>query len=234
MVEIASDLHTGSDHEPLCWEINEGGNQEGKTQQDLTRRWKFREPIKDDEKDEEDEWRQEWMNRLYPCGESRLLTPLEQISLFKSFLDDIFGQKRWSPRAKRWWTKELEEERDILAEARRTAPPSSDQFKQARNWWLRAIRKAKSEFVCVYVCLKSYCIQPRSAHDKLPTPLPSDEKHQPDGENPMTFEALQKNIKTKENKSEEQKRQYNLNTYITSKNHHLVVLDNTQYPTAPI
>jgi hypothetical protein len=71
--------------------------------------------------------------------------PLEQISLFKSFLDDIFGQKRWSPRAKRWWTKELEEERDILAEARRTTPPSSDQFKQARNRWLRAIRKAKRE-----------------------------------------------------------------------------------------
>jgi hemerythrin-like domain-containing protein len=50
----------------------------------------------------------------------------------------------------------------------------------------------------------------------------------------MTLKALQKNIKTKENKNQEQKRQYNLNTYITSKNHHLVVLDNTLYPTAPI
>jgi hypothetical protein len=57
----------------------------------------------------------------------------------------FFGQKRWSPRAKRWWTKELEEERDILAEARRTTAPSSDRFKQARNRWLRAIRKAKRE-----------------------------------------------------------------------------------------
>jgi hypothetical protein len=94
----------------LCWEIDEGGNKEWTTQQDLSPRWKIREPIKDDEKDEEDEWRQEWMNRLYLGGEPRLLMPLEQISLFKSFLDDIFGQKRWSPRAKRWWTKELEEE----------------------------------------------------------------------------------------------------------------------------
>jgi hypothetical protein len=111
----------------------------------LTPRWKIREPIKDDEKDEEDEWRQEWMNRLYLGGEPRLLMPLEQISLFKSYLDDIFGQKRWSPRAKSWWTKELEEERDILAETRRTTPPSSDQFKQATNRWLRAIRKAKRE-----------------------------------------------------------------------------------------
>jgi hypothetical protein len=50
----------------------------------------------------------------------------------------------------------------------------------------------------------------------------------------MTLKALQKNIKTKENKNQEQKRQYNLNTYIMSKNHHLVVLDNTLYPTAPI
>jgi hypothetical protein len=49
------------------------------------------------------------------------------------------------PKAKRWWTKELEEERDIQAEARRTTPPSSDQLKQARNRWLRAIRKAKRE-----------------------------------------------------------------------------------------
>jgi hemerythrin-like domain-containing protein len=50
----------------------------------------------------------------------------------------------------------------------------------------------------------------------------------------MTLKALQKNIKTKENKNQEQQRQYNLNTYINSKNHHLVVLDNTLYPTAPI
>jgi hypothetical protein len=71
--------------------------------------------------------------------------PLEQISLFKSFLYNSFGQKRWSPRAKRWWTKELEEERDILAEARRTTLPSSHQFKQARNMWLRAIGKAKRD-----------------------------------------------------------------------------------------
>jgi hypothetical protein len=105
IVEIASDLYTGSDHETLCWEIDEGGNMEWTTQQDLTPRWKIREPIKDDEKDEEDEWRQEWINRLYLGGEPRLLMPLEQISLFKSFLDDIFGQKRWSPRAKPWWTK---------------------------------------------------------------------------------------------------------------------------------
>jgi hypothetical protein len=101
IVEIASDLYTGADHERLYWEIDEGGNKEWKTQEDLTPRWKIREPIKDDEKDEENEWQQAWMNQLYLDGEPRLLTPLEQISRFKSCLDDIFGQKRWSPRAKR-------------------------------------------------------------------------------------------------------------------------------------
>jgi hypothetical protein len=85
------------------------------------------------------------MTPLYLGGEPRPLIPLEQILRFKSILEDIFGQKRWSPRAKQWWTKELGEERDILAEARRTPPPSSDQFKQARNRWLRAILKAKRE-----------------------------------------------------------------------------------------
>jgi hypothetical protein len=63
----------------------------------------------------------------------------------KSWLDDIFGQQRWSPRAKWWWTKELKEDRDILPEVRRTIPPSSDRFKQARNRCLRVIRKAKRE-----------------------------------------------------------------------------------------
>jgi hypothetical protein len=50
----------------------------------------------------------------------------------------------------------------------------------------------------------------------------------------MTLQVLQQNIKTNENKNQEQKRQYHLNTYITSKHHHLVVLDNTLYPKAPI
>jgi hypothetical protein len=69
------------------------------------------------------------MNLLYLGREPRLLIPLEQISLFKLFLDDIYGQKRWSPRVIQWWTKDLEEERYILAEARRTTLLSSDQFK---------------------------------------------------------------------------------------------------------
>jgi hypothetical protein len=93
IVEIASDLYTGSDHETVCCEIDQGGNTEGTTPQDLTPRWTIREPIKDDEKDEEDEWQQEWMNRLYLGREPRLLMPLEQILLFKSFLDDIIGQQ---------------------------------------------------------------------------------------------------------------------------------------------
>jgi hypothetical protein len=145
MVEIASDLYTGSDHETLCWEIDDGGWESWETHKISSPGWKIRKPFKDDERDEEEEWRQEWKSRLYPNGHSTPRTPLDQISLFKGFLDDIFGQKRWSPRAKRWWTKELEEERDILGEARRTTPPSSDRFKQARNRWLRAIRKAKRE-----------------------------------------------------------------------------------------
>jgi hypothetical protein len=129
----------------VCWEINDGGSDKWETHMIATPRWKIRKPVKNDEKNEEEEWRQEWMNRICPDGTLSLLSPLDQISVFKGFLDDIFGRMRWSPRAKRWWTKELEEERDILAEARRTTPPSSDQFKQARNRWLRAIRKAKRE-----------------------------------------------------------------------------------------
>jgi hypothetical protein len=50
-----------------------------------------------------------------------------------------------------------------------------------------------------------YCFQPRSGHDKLPTPLPSDPNQQPDGENPLTLKVLQKNLKTNENKNQEQK-----------------------------
>jgi hypothetical protein len=36
-------------------------------------------------------------------------------------------------------------------------------------------------------------------------PSPPMQKHQPDGENPMTLEVLEKNIKTNENKTQEQK-----------------------------
>jgi hypothetical protein len=31
MVEIATDLYTGSDHETLCWEINDGDNDKWET-----------------------------------------------------------------------------------------------------------------------------------------------------------------------------------------------------------
>jgi hypothetical protein len=85
------------------------------------------------------------MKRIHPDGDLDQVPPLNQIPIFKRFLDDAFGRRRWSPQAKRWWTKELEEEQDILDEARRTLPPASDQFKQAWNRWLRAIRKAKRE-----------------------------------------------------------------------------------------
>jgi hypothetical protein len=58
IVEIASDLNTGSDYETLCWEIDEAKNKEWTPQQDLSPKWKIQELIKDDEKDDEDEWRQ--------------------------------------------------------------------------------------------------------------------------------------------------------------------------------
>jgi hypothetical protein len=57
VVEIASDLDTGSDHETLCEEIDEEGNKEWTTQQDLSPRWMIWEPIKDAQKHEEDKWR---------------------------------------------------------------------------------------------------------------------------------------------------------------------------------
>jgi hypothetical protein len=143
MAEIATDLYTGSDHETLCWEIGNCSAEENRRVQ--TPRWKIPKPIKNDDIDEEEEWRNEWRRRTQHTEDAVRNSPLELIPLFKSFLDDIFGRTRWSPRAKRWWRTEHEEERDILGEARRTTPPSSDQFKQARNRWLRAIRKAKRE-----------------------------------------------------------------------------------------
>jgi hypothetical protein len=143
MAEIASDLYTGSDHETLCWEIDDlEGTLDSRRNPKIVRS-KRRPPIKNDEQNEEEECRQEWKRRRYADNNSEAPL-LMQIELVKT-LNDTFGRKRWSPRAKRWWTKELEEERDILAEARRTTIPSSDQFKQARNRWLRAIRKAKRE-----------------------------------------------------------------------------------------
>jgi hypothetical protein len=62
IIEIALDINSTSDHELHCWEIEEGGNTEWTTPQDLTPRWKIQEPIIDDEKDLEDELRQESMN----------------------------------------------------------------------------------------------------------------------------------------------------------------------------
>jgi hypothetical protein len=48
MVEISSDLYTDSDHETLCWEINEIGNTRdtGELQKIETTRWKIRQPLK--------------------------------------------------------------------------------------------------------------------------------------------------------------------------------------------
>jgi hypothetical protein len=42
-------------------------------------------------------------------------------------------------------TKELEEERDLLAKARRSTPVSSDQFSHTRNRWLCTICKANCD-----------------------------------------------------------------------------------------
>jgi hypothetical protein len=93
----------------------------------------MRQPIKTDDIDEEERWRSDWINKICPDGGSNRVPPFDQIPRFKPFLDENFGRKKWSPRAKRWWTKEIEEERGILSEARRTMVPGSDQFKQARN-----------------------------------------------------------------------------------------------------
>jgi hypothetical protein len=59
MMEIASDLYTGSDHETLCWEINEIGNTRdtGELRKIETTRWKIRQLLKHDDIDEEEKWR---------------------------------------------------------------------------------------------------------------------------------------------------------------------------------
>jgi hypothetical protein len=57
MVEIETDLYTGSDHETLCWAINDGGIDRWATHTVATSRRRIRKPVKDDEKNEEEEWR---------------------------------------------------------------------------------------------------------------------------------------------------------------------------------
>jgi hypothetical protein len=99
VAEIASDLYTGSDHKTLCWEIGESSVKETKRMQ--VPRWKIRQPIKNQDINEEEIWRKEWNRRVQQNNDSIPKSPLDLIPLFKSFLDDIFGQKRWSPRAKR-------------------------------------------------------------------------------------------------------------------------------------
>jgi hypothetical protein len=103
MVEVASDLYTGSDHEKLCWEIGEGKRYE--TRKAGTTWWKISQPIKNNEIDEEEKWRMEWNNRKHKQRTSETSSPKEMVLLFKTFLDDVFGRKRWSSRAKRWWNR---------------------------------------------------------------------------------------------------------------------------------
>jgi hypothetical protein len=88
MVEVASELHTGSDHETLCWEIDEGKSYE--TRKAGTTRWKIRQPIKNDEIDEEEKWRMEWNNRKHRQRTSETSSPMEMVPLFKMFLDDVW------------------------------------------------------------------------------------------------------------------------------------------------
>jgi hypothetical protein len=57
MVEIATDLYTGSDHETVCWEINNGGNDIWDTTTVATPPWKLPQPVKNDVHTEEEEWR---------------------------------------------------------------------------------------------------------------------------------------------------------------------------------
>jgi hypothetical protein len=91
MVEVVADLYTGSDHETLCWEFNDRGNDKWEIHTVATRRWKIQKLVKNEEKNKEGEWRQVWMNRIFPDGKPSLLSPLYHISVFKGFLDDIFG-----------------------------------------------------------------------------------------------------------------------------------------------
>jgi hypothetical protein len=101
MAEIATDLYTDSDHRTICWGINEGYNirDRGELRKATTTRWKIRQPIKTDDIDEE-EWRKDWINRTCPNGGLNRAPPLGQIPLFETFLGDIFGRKKWSPKPK--------------------------------------------------------------------------------------------------------------------------------------
>jgi hypothetical protein len=54
------------------------------------------------------------------------------------------------------------------------------------------LRVHRFSVVCLFV---TYCIQPRSGHDKLPTPLPSGAKNEPDRKNLVTLKVLLKELK---------------------------------------
>jgi hypothetical protein len=87
MVEIASDLYTVSDHETLCWEINEIGNTSDTVElrKIETTRWKIRQPLKNDDIDEEEKWREDWMKRIHPDGDLDRAPPLNQIPFLRNF-----------------------------------------------------------------------------------------------------------------------------------------------------
>jgi hypothetical protein len=66
---------------------------------------------------------------------------MTEFSRFTKFLDEEFGRKRWSPVAKRWWSDELDKERNRLL----GIPRNSVAYKAARAQWFKTIRKAKRE-----------------------------------------------------------------------------------------
>jgi hypothetical protein len=70
MAGIASDLYTGSDHETLCWEINEIGNTRdtGELRKIEITRWKIRQPLKNDDIGKEEKWREDWMTHTSRWG----------------------------------------------------------------------------------------------------------------------------------------------------------------------
>jgi hypothetical protein len=165
---VAEDVRTGSDHEVITWKLfadDQGLPNNSIAYDDQTPAWKLRAPIKTDDKDELKEWREKWISGFSPYTE-----PMTEISRFTKFLGEEFGRKRWSPFAKRWWSDELDKERQRLF----CIPRNSVGYKAARAQWFKTVRKAKRECWEEFLQLSDTdavwkTINPKPARHPMPT-----------------------------------------------------------------
>jgi hypothetical protein len=133
---IAEDIQTGSDHEVISWDLFDTAANNLPPSAHHTPSWKLRPPIKTDDIDELEDWTVRWIS-----SKPRDPEPMSEIRRFSEFLDEVFGRKKLSPHAKRWWTDELDQKRKELLSIARQSPA----WNAARTQWFKHVRRAKRE-----------------------------------------------------------------------------------------